>query len=91
MGDGHIIMLSFGKLLGKIRADMKRICEKADIPRITPHAWRATYATRQAEQGVQPEIVRDNMGHAGIGMTMDLYAHVDAKRRKEQTLAVKYV
>lgn len=91
--DYPIFRAEYGGLIcgSPVRADMERICKKAGIPRITPHAWRATNATRQAEQGVQNEILRDNMGHSDIGLTMNLYAHTDARRRKEQSLAVKYV
>lgn len=98
--DGNVIMRKtpvFRSINGGIvsncivRSDMMRICKRAGLKRITPHALRATYATRSAEQGMDPEVLRDNLGHADVGISMNLYSHVKRARRKEQTLAVKYI
>ena len=40
------------------------------------HDIRHSHATILLEQGVQPKIVSERLGHAGISITLDLYSHV---------------
>ena len=40
------------------------------------HAFRASFATRLIEQGVNPRTVQELLGHADYGLTMNLYGHV---------------
>lgn len=53
-----------------------RACTKAGIGRISTHALRDTFATRAIEQGMQPNTLKEILGHSSITVTMDLYAHV---------------
>lgn len=47
-----------------------------NFERITPHALRATFATRAIENGMEPQVLKVILGHNSFKMTMDLYAHV---------------
>ena len=37
---------------------------------------RHTHATQMMEQGVNPKIVSERLGHASVGITLDTYSHV---------------
>ena len=53
-----------------------KLCERANIRKISMHALRHTYATRAIERGVQPKVLQKLLGHASIKTTMDRYVHV---------------
>lgn len=40
------------------------------------HAFRHTFATRCFENGIQAKTVQKYLGHASLGMTVDLYTHI---------------
>ena len=50
--------------------------EKAQLPYIRPHDLRHTAATLLLLEGVQPLVVSEMLGHASIGITLDIYSHV---------------
>lgn len=60
---------------------MARICEKADVPPVTMHGLRHTFATRCIESGMSPKTLQAIMGHSGIGITMDTYVHSTVEQR----------
>lgn len=55
---------------------LKNICKKADISHTTMHILRHTFATRCIEAGMTPKTLQSILGHANIGVTMDIYVHV---------------
>jgi len=54
---------------------LQPLLAKAGLPHIRFHDLRHTAATLLLEQGVNPKIVCDMLGHAGIGITLDVYSH----------------
>ena len=56
--------------------EIGRICKRNEIEKFTAHAFRATFATRCIEQGMQPRTLQELLGHADFGLTMNLYGHV---------------
>jgi integrase len=40
------------------------------------HDLRHAYATRLLEAGVNPKIVSEALGHASVGITLNVYSHV---------------
>ena len=48
----------------------------AGLAQIRLHDLRHTYATLALKAGVHPKIVSDRLGHATVGVTLDLYSHV---------------
>ncbi|MDX6198770.1 MAG: hypothetical protein QOJ79_1921 [Actinomycetota bacterium] len=48
----------------------------AGLPRIRLHDLRHTSATLALVAGIHPKIVQERLGHASIGMTLDVYSHV---------------
>lgn len=47
-----------------------------ELPPIRLHDLRHTYATLALKAGVHPKVVSERLGHASVGVTLDLYSHV---------------
>ena len=47
-----------------------------DLPRVRFHDLRHSHATQLLASGVHPKIASERLGHASIGITLDLYSHV---------------
>lgn len=68
------------------------LCESLGLPRCHFHDLRHTAATLLLLEGVHPKIVSERLGHAAIGITMDLYSTVlptmqeEAARKTEDAL-----
>ncbi len=48
------------------------------FPRIRLHDLRHGWATMALAAGVHPKVVQERLGHANIGITLDVYSHVTA-------------
>lgn len=59
------------------------IIEEAKVPRISFHDLRHTHATIMMEQGENPKVVSERLGHSRVGITLDLYSHVSDDLQKE--------
>ena len=70
--------------------EIKRICKKIGIPHFTMHAFRATFATRAIESGVNPRTLQELLGHSNFNITMSLYGHVlnDTKAKAMNSLHI---
>ena len=58
-----------------VDAEMRQICKKAGISPFTTHAFRATFATRAIESGMNPKTLQEILGHSDFSLTMNLYCH----------------
>jgi integrase len=54
----------------------RRHVRSAGVPQIRLHDLRHTYATLALKAGVHPKVVSERLGHATVGVTLDLYSHV---------------
>jgi integrase len=54
----------------------KPLLEKADIPEIRFHDIRHTFASLLLQQGESLHYVKEQMGHASIQTTVDVYGHI---------------
>lgn len=75
-----------------------RCLDDADVPYVkrdpargvegrgNPHAARHTYATRWKLRGITLEDLSDNLGHASVAITADLYVHTTANDRRTKML-----
>ena len=52
---------------------MRRLKE---LPRVRFHDLRHSHATQLLASGVHPKIASERLGHASVGITLDLYSHV---------------
>ncbi|MFC1901372.1 tyrosine-type recombinase/integrase [Chloroflexota bacterium] len=53
-----------------------RIIKKAGLKKIRLHDLRHTHATMMLQANINPKIVSERLGHASIGITLDIYSHV---------------
>lgn len=55
----------------------KKMLERAGIPKsVKFHDLRHTHATLLLQEGVNPKVVQERLGHSTISMTLDTYSHV---------------
>lgn len=68
------------------------LIEDAKVPKISFHDFRQTHATIMMEQGENPKVVKERLGHSRVGVTLDLYSYVsddlqaEAAYKFEETL-----
>lgn len=60
-----------------------RTLEKCGISGITFHALRHTFATRALEKGMNVKVLSEILGHYSVAFTMDTYAHVLTKFKRD--------
>lgn len=58
-----------------VNRSFKPLLKRAGLPSIRFHDLRHTCATLLLAKGVHPKLVQTLLGHASIGITMDLYSH----------------
>ena len=52
------------------------LIKKAGLPRIRIHDARHTHASLLLQQGVNPKVVAERLGHANVSITLDTYTHL---------------
>lgn len=71
-----------------------RLSKAADLPSIRFHDLRHSYATAALASGVPVKVLSQRLGHADVGVTLKIYAHVmpgddeDAARRADAVLGI---
>ncbi len=71
----------------------RKLIRQLDLPRIRLHDLRHTHATLALKAGVHPKVVSERLGHANVGITLDLYSHVVpslARDAAEQIMSSTY-
>lgn len=61
---------------------LSRILKNNDLPHMTIHGFRHTHCSLLFEAGVDMNDVKDRLGHSSITTTMNIYAHVNQKNKK---------
>ena len=56
---------------------------RAGVPAVRLHDARHTFATWMLEQGTQPKVVSEMLGHSKISTTLDVYSHVSLELQKQ--------
>ncbi|MNI59193.1 Transposase [compost metagenome] len=62
-----------------VREYFQKVCERAGVPVLSPHALRHTHAVHLLEAGANIKYVSDRLGHASVKITADTYLHVTKK------------
>ena len=57
-----------------------------DMPRVRFHDLRHSHATQLLAGGVHPKVASERLGHASVGITLDLYSHVTDTMQSEAAL-----
>jgi integrase len=55
--------------------DFDKRVARGGFSRIRLHDLRHTWATLALGAGVHPKIVQERLGHASVGITLDIYSH----------------
>ena len=66
----------------------KKVLATAGLPKLTIHGLRHTHATILLEQGVNPKVVSESLGHASVATTMDIYSDVLPDMQEKAALAI---
>lgn len=53
-----------------------RFTRRADVPALTLHGLRHTWATLALQRGVHTRVVQERLGHATMAITLGIYSHV---------------
>ena len=74
-----------------VRRHFKPLLKSAELPTIRLYDLRHTAATISLAAGVSPKVISEQLGHASVAFTLDVYAHVlphmqDAAAEKVQAL-----
>jgi len=72
-----------------LNKQFKKILSENGLPDITFHGLRHTYATLLCKQGVPAKIVSTMLGHSSIGITLDIYSHVNTEMQKPAIDAIE--
>ncbi len=59
-----------------LRGRFYPLLERAGLPRIRFHDLRHTAATLWFQQGVNPKVVQETLGHSKVSITLDTYSHM---------------
>lgn len=71
-----------------VSASFVRRVKRYELPRITLHGLRHTWATLALEQGIHPRVVQERLGHSTIAITLGIYSHVSPTLHDEAAQAV---
>ena len=71
-----MVALHWEKYFQHIREKYNSIY-KIQLPVITPHVARHTFCSNMAKSGMNPKTLQKIMGHSDIGVTLNVYTHVD--------------
>jgi integrase len=58
---------------------------RTGLPIVSLYALRHTAATLLMAAGVNPKVVAERLGHAGVGLTLATYSHVSAGMQDQAT------
>ena len=61
----------------------KVLIKKAKVPYIPFHNLRHTHATMLMRMGENPKVVIERLGHARVGITLDIYSHTNEEMQKK--------
>ena len=67
---------------------LKPAAKAAKVPPVSWHDLRHTYTTWGRLAGIQPEIMRDQLGHASVMITLDTYSHVNQPEQRASAVAL---
>ncbi len=86
LSSGYVSTNSQGGLVravNMVKRSFKPLIRKAGVPEIRFHDLRHTHATLLLQQGVNPKLVQERLGHSSIGLTLDTYSHVLPNMQKQ--------
>ena len=55
--------------------------QRLSVRRVRLHDLRHGWATMALKAGVHPKVVQERLGHANVGVTLNIYSHTDPELR----------
>ncbi len=82
---GLIFTTMFGtpQTCSNVRTRFAWLLKRAGLPHVRPHDLRHGAASIWFAQGIQAKTISTLLGHATVGITMDLYTHVEARLSRD--------
>jgi integrase len=65
-----------------------RFLADSGLPRIRFHDLRHSHATALLSSGIHPKVASERLGHARVGITLDVYSHVIGNMQDEAAAAI---
>lgn len=65
-----------------IRRYLRKAAVRAELPHVTPHNLRHSYVTLLYQKGVAPEVIKEQLGHSSIQVTLDIYNHITSSQKQ---------
>ncbi|WP_135230375.1 tyrosine-type recombinase/integrase [Deinococcus fonticola] len=72
-----------------LRQAMQRICDMAQVPRLSPHKLRHTRASLLVAEGHSITAISKHLGHAKISTTTDFYVHSNHEEQKKLRVSLR--
>ena len=66
-----------------VQHKLKRQCEKAGVKKIRVHDLRHSHVAYLINQGVQPLIIKERLGHRDIKITLNTYGHLYPNQQRQ--------
>jgi len=63
--------------------EFDRRVERWGLSPLTIHGLRHTWATLALKAGIHPKLVQERLGHANVGITLDIYSHATPAMESE--------
>jgi integrase len=70
-----------------VSTSFRALRRRAGLPPIRFHDLRHAHATLMLLEGVHPKVVSERLGHASVGITLDIYSHVLPSMQSEAVQA----
>lgn len=65
--------------------EWRKIKKRHNLKHITFHQLRHSCASLMVKKGINFKVIQERLGHANIGITLDLYSHLEEEQHKEST------
>ena len=66
----------------------KKVVVKMGLPEVVFHDLRHSYATIALQNGMDYKTLSNNLGHATVAFTMDVYGHISDTMMKESAARI---
>ncbi len=89
--EGLVFTNEFGRHLGitVLTNRLDAILRGAELPDVRFHDLRHSAATDWLRGGMHPKVASERLGHASVGITLDLYSHVTPTMQREAVEEVR--
>jgi integrase len=88
---GDPIRKNFPLMPESVSQAFKRAAIACDLPGVSFHALRHTYASALLERGEHPLVVSTNLGHSDVQVTLNTYSHVTPQLQRRAADAMDSV